>query len=119
MTTNRLGTWSAAAVVIIGVAYAAVLAVGMARVGLQAPITDPILAVMEVLTLLSAPPIVTLVAALAERADDDRRLMGRVAVVFVTLFAGTTSAVHFVGLTAGRQTGGGGLVWPSTAYALE
>lgn len=35
------------------------------------------------------------------------------------LTTGTTSAVHFVNLTATRQLGSAVLVWPSTAYALE
>ena len=118
-TASRVGAWSAAAVVGIGLAYIVVLAVGMARHGLNEPITDPILAVMEILTLLSAPPIVTLTAALHEQAPAAQRLPGRVALAFATLFAGTTSAVHFVELTAARQMGGGSLVWPSTAYALE
>lgn len=119
MTTNRIGAWSAAILAGVGVAYVVVLAAGMARHGLQEPITDPILAVMEVLTLVSAFPLVALVAALLDRAPPPRRLAGRVALAFATLFTGTTSAVHFVELTATRQTGGGGLVWPSTAYALE
>ena len=116
---NRIGAWSAVAVVGIGMAYVVVLAGGMARHGLNEPIADPILAVMEVLTLLSALPIVTLTAALHERAPATLRLPGRVALAFATLFAGTTSAVHVVELTAGRQMGQSGLVWPSTAYALE
>ncbi len=118
-TANRIGAWSAAAVVGVGGAYVVVLSVGMVRHGLNEPITDPILAVMEILTLLSALPTVTLTAALHERAPATKRLPGRLALVFATLFAGTTSAVHFVELTAARQVGGRGLVWPSTAYALE
>lgn len=46
-------------------------------------------------------------------------MVGRAALVFSTLFAGTTIAVHFVELTATRATGGGNLVWPSSTYALE
>jgi uncharacterized membrane protein len=119
MMTNRVGIWSAAAVAGISVTYVVVLAAGMLRHGFHEPITDPILAVMEGLTLASALPIVTLIVALLDRARAAQRLAGTVAVVFAALFAGTTSAVHFVGLTAGRQAGGGLLVWPSTAYALE
>jgi hypothetical protein len=119
MSTHRIGTWSATAIVVIGVAYLVVLAVGMGRAGLDRPITDPTLAVMELLTIASAPPIVALAAALLVRARPARRVAGIVALAFAVLFAGTTMAVHFVGLTAGRQAGGGMLVWPSTAYALE
>jgi hypothetical protein len=119
MTAKRLGLWSSAAVVGIGVAYAVALAVGFARHGLHEPIADPVLAVMEVLTLLSALPIVTLMAAVHDRAAPGRKVYGLTAVAFATLCAGTTSAVHFVELTAARQLGGGGIAWPSRVYAAE
>ena len=119
MTSNRIGFWSCAAVVGVGVAYAIALAFGFARHGLREPITDPVLAVMEVLTLLSAPPIVTLMAAIHGRAPAHRKVYALVALAFATLFAGLTSTVHFVELTAARPMGGGGLVWPSRAYAAE
>lgn len=119
MPTHRVGSLSATAVAVVGVAYAIVLGVGVWRAGPSTPIGDPILAVMELLTLASALPLLVLVAALHARARGERRLAGVVALAFATLFAGTTSAVHFVGLTAGRQAGGGLLAWPSTAYALE
>lgn len=119
MAAARLGLWSSVAIVLVGLAYAAVLAVGVARFGPRAPITDPILAVMEVLTLLSAAPVVTVMAALHARAPEDRKAVALAALAFATLFAGATSAVHFVELTAARQLGGGGLAWPSRAYALE
>lgn len=85
MTAIRLGAMAGFAVAGVGVLYAIVLGYGMARFGLSAPIRDPVLAVMEVLTVAAAFPLV----------------------------------VHAVELTAGRQLGGGGLVWPSTAYAIE
>lgn len=119
MHAQRLGYWSSVALVGVGVAYVFALAAGFARHGLTEPITDPILAVMEVLTLLSAIPVVTLVAALHDRAAPEHRATSLVALVFAALFAGLTCTVHFVELTAARQLGGGGLVWPSRAYAAE
>ncbi len=119
MTPNRLGRWAAGSVAVIGVAYAVVLAVGVGRFGLARPITDPVLAVMEVLTLLSAPALVVAMAAVREEAAPERRLFGTVALAFTVLFAGITSVVHFVELTAVRQQGGGGIAWPSPAYAAE
>ena len=119
MTANRLGFWSSAVLVGIGIAYVLALAAGFARHGLHEPITDPVLVIMEVLTLLSAPAIVTLMAAVHERARPDRKIYGLVALAFGTLCAGTTSAVHFMELTAVRQAEGGGIVWPSRAYAAE
>jgi hypothetical protein len=119
MNANRLGFWSSAATVAIGAAYVVVLAAGFVRHGLREPIADPVLAVMEFLTLLSGPPVVVLMAVVCDRADRERRTYGLAALAFATLFAGTTTLVHFVELTATRQSGGGGIIWPSATYAAE
>lgn len=116
---NRLGRWSSISLVGIGVGYLLVLAWGVSIHGLDEPITDPVLAVMEVLTLLAAFALVGLVAAIHDRAAPERKVFGVLALVFGALCAGTTSLVHFVELTAARQLGGGGIVWPSRAYAAE
>jgi hypothetical protein len=119
MSANRLGSWSAVAVFLIGVAYFVTLAIGFAVHGLNEPIVDPILAIMEVLTLMSALPMVVVMAAVYGYASDNRKIYGLIALAFTILFAGTTSAVHFVELTALRQLGSGGIVWPSPVYAME
>ncbi len=116
---NRLGSWSAFAVFLIGVAYLVALTIGFTVYGLNEPIADPILAVMEVLTLISAPFIVVMMAAIHDYASIDRKIYGLVAFGFAILFVGMTSAVHFVELTALRQRGSGGIVWPSPEYAVE
>jgi hypothetical protein len=116
---NRLGFWSSAVLAGIGVGYAIVLGAGLARHGLREPITDPILAIMEGLTLASAPAIVTLMAAIHERASHERKVYGLAALAFGTLCAGTTSVVHFIELTAVRQIESAGIVWPSRTYAAE
>jgi len=84
----------------------AAFAAGFAGHGLNEPISDPVLAVMEVLTLLSAPPLVILMAEVYEGAAPARKVHGLVKFSFATLLAGVTSIVHFVELTAVRQTGG-------------
>jgi hypothetical protein len=119
MSANRLGSWSALTVFLIGVAYFVTLAIGVAIHGLDEPIVDPILAIMEVLTLMSALPMVVVMAAVYGYASDNRKIYGLIALAFTILFAGTTSAVHFVELTALRQLGSGGIVWPSQLYAVE
>jgi hypothetical protein len=101
------------------VAYVIALTFGFVRFGLDQPIVDPILAVMEVLTLLSAPPMVVAIAAIHSHSSGDRKFFGMLALAFVILFAGTTSAVHFVELTASRQLATAGIVWPSASYAVE
>jgi hypothetical protein len=116
---NRLGAWSASALFVIGVAYVVTLAVGFASAGLAKPIVDPVLAVMEILTLLSAPILVVLMAAVHAYAEPRHRVHGSIAFAFMVLMAGLTSSVHFVELTAVRQSAAASLTWPSTAYALE
>lgn len=115
----RLGRWSAFTVCVIGVAYMAALASGFAIYGLAAPIVDPLLAVMEVLTLVSALFLLVMMAALHDYASATRKVYGALALALMTLVVGMTSAVHFVELTALRQLGTGVIVWPSVPYAVE
>ncbi len=117
--THRLGFLSATGLVLVGVAYAIVVGIGMAQAGLDTPIMDPILAVMEAMTLVSAPLVVILMAAVYGLADPERKVFGLLALAFGTMMAGLTSGVHFVTLTAGRQTDFTELAWPSTLYAVE
>lgn len=125
MAAYRVGTWAAGAVAGIGVAYVVALVAGFRQVGFAAPIRDPVLAVMEALTLLSAVALVVAMAVLCQHASHgagatpERRLAGLLALAFTLVFAGLTSAVHFVGLTAARQRGGFDLAWPSVPYAVE
>jgi hypothetical protein len=116
---NRLGFCSASALCVIGVAYVGTLAVGFASAGFARPIVDPVLAAMEILTLLSAPILVVLMAAVHAYAAPQHKVHSSIAFAFMVLMAGLTSSVHFVELTAVRQSATASLTWPSTAYALE
>lgn len=118
MTTNQLGRWSAFGQFLIGIAYFVALTIGFAVYG-SAPIVDPLLAVMEVLTLVSAPLLVVMMAAVHGYAPPDRKTHSLIALAFMILVAGTTSAVHFAELTALRQLGSAGIAWPSAVYAVE
>jgi hypothetical protein len=119
LSTNQLGRWSAFGQFLIGVAYIVMLALGFTVYGLSEPIVDPLLAIMEVLTLLSAPLLVVMMAAIHGYAPPQRKTHSLIALAFMILLAGTTSAVHFAQLTALRQLGAAGIVWPSPAYAVE
>lgn len=119
MTPERLGARASAAVLAVGILYAATLGAGFARHGLTEPITDPVLVVMEVLTVLSALPILALFVALHAVASERARPWATLALCFAAMFALATMGVHVVELTVGRQTGQAGLVWPSVPYAIE
>jgi hypothetical protein len=73
---------------------------GLASAGFAKPIVDPVLAVMEILTLLSAPILVVLMAAVHAYAAPQYKVDSLVAFAFTVLMAGLTSSVHFVELTA-------------------
>ena len=119
VTNNVVGRWSSFAVFIVGLAYVVALVVGFTTRGWTAPIVDPLLAIMEWLTLIAAPLMLVMMAAIHERAPEDRKTVSTVALAFMILTCGTTSVVHFVDLTAARQLGSASLVWPSRTYALE
>lgn len=119
MQVYRVGRWSAYVVVALGVLYIVALAAGVRAFGLATPIADPILAVMELLTVLSAFSLTVLVASIAVIAPTARRISACLALAFISVFAGVTTVVHVIALTAGRQTGEGVLIWPSALYAAE
>lgn len=116
---NRIGYLSSSGLFVVGLAYAVIVAFGMSQAGFDDPIVDPTLAVMEALTLLSAPLVVAVMASVYETASRDRKVFGVMALVFAGIMAGLTSAVHFVALTAGRQADFAVLEWPSMPYAVE
>ena len=119
ISSDRLGARAAIAVCVVGVAYLPALAAGFAIHGFDEPIDDPVLAVMEILTVLSAPLLVVVVAAIHDYAAAERKVYGVIALAFTALFAGVTLVVHFIELTALRQQHSAGIVWPSPVYALE
>lgn len=118
MTAAQLGARSGAAVLGVGIAYAVVLGFGMLQYGAE-PIGDPTLAVMELLTIASALPILALFVALHALAPEARRLWATLGLCFAAVFTAATTGVHVVELTAGRALGRHGLVWPSVTYAVE
>ncbi len=119
MITTRVGFWTATSLGILGVAYAIVVAVGVSQAGSDSPIVDPVLAVMEVLTLLSAPLIVTLMATIHTHGPPETKVFTASALAFGVAMATLTSAVHFIALTVARATGSFVLEWPSAMYAAE
>jgi hypothetical protein len=119
MSNSVLGRWSSFVVFLVGLAYFIALLIGFATRGFSAPIVDPLLAVMEVLTLLVAPLLLVMMAAIHGRAAHSLKTVSSLAFAFMTIATGLTGAVHFVALTATRQLEAALLVWPSVAYAIE
>lgn len=116
---SRVGFISAAGLCLVGIVYIVVVAFGVSEAGLNDPITDPVLAIMEVLTILSALLLVVLMSAIYDVAKSEQKIFALIALIFAALMTGLTCSVHFVALTAGRQSGFIVLEWPSTFYAAE
>ncbi len=119
MHRSPVGRLAALTLVGIGALYLVALGFGFARHGLSEPIGDPILAVMEVLTIVSSLALVVMMAALHDDTPAHRKLASLLALSFTIAFAGITCVVHVVELTALRQLGTAGLAWPSALYAAE
>jgi hypothetical protein len=128
-TARMLGIFSAAATLILLVAYAATLATGLASLeSPQQPIGDPIFAILEVLIISIMPAMVALMVTVHAWAPMHAKTLSLTSLVFMGMLAGLTCSVHFCILTLSRQPEFAGqpwlpLVlsfnWPSVAYALD
>jgi len=116
---NQLGMWTAFGLFVVGIIYAITVIIGMYTADFSNPIVDPILAIMEILTLVAAFLLVILMSAIHYKAPPESKVYSAIALAFMVLVAGLTTTVHFIGLTALRQTGMEGIVWPSAIYAVE
>ncbi|HEV8339975.1 MAG TPA: hypothetical protein VGR25_10030 [bacterium] len=125
-SARRLGIVSSIGILVVGILYVAVITLWLIiEATPREPIGDPYLAVMEVLTMVSALALLGLVIAIWCFADTARRLPALTALAIGSLAMGLTMAVHFVQLTAIRQLWRAGrlvdyrLVWPSALFAVE
>jgi hypothetical protein len=128
-TARALGIFSAVATVVLLVAYAVTLAVGLASLeSPDQPIGDPMFTMLEVLIILLMPAMVALMVAVHAWAPTHAKTLSLTAVIFMGLLAGVTCVVHFCVLTLSRQPEFAGrpweplvfpFVWPSVVYALD
>jgi hypothetical protein len=115
--------------VVLSAAYAITLVAGLlALPSPDHPIGDPFFPVLEILIVLLAPVMVTLMVAVHAWAAPEVKVFSLMALAFMVLMAGLTSSVHFVILTLSRHpvfTGQPWLPlvlefrWPSVVYALD
>jgi hypothetical protein len=128
-TARSLGIFSAAATLILLVAYALTLALGLASLeSPQQPIDDPMFTILEVLIISIMPAMVALMVAVHAWAPMHAKALSLTSLVFMGMLAGLTCSVHFVILTLSRQpefTAQPWLplvlsfTWPSVVYALD
>ena len=125
----RLGVMAGYAVAGLSLAYAVILAIGLATLpSPETPIQDPWFTAMELLILCIAPAMVAQAVGLHAWVPAERKAYAHLSVVFMGMSALTTCAVHFAILTLSRQpafaaSDWAALVfafrWPSLAYALD
>jgi hypothetical protein len=124
-----MGIMSAAVILIASLTYAVVLALGFASLASPAAsIGNPYFTVLEVLILILAPAIVTLLAAVHAAAPPNCKGFSAAALSFATGLATITCSVHFLILTLSGQHGFTApavadaflaFKWPSVVYALD
>ncbi|HET9745324.1 MAG TPA: hypothetical protein VFP97_06420 [Chitinophagaceae bacterium] len=94
----------------------------------QGVLREPYLGIAEVMTLVSAPLLVLLMAAIHECAPQHAKIFSLTALGWILLLAGSTAIVHFINLTLWRQVSVQqkidylrflGWEWPSMMYAIE
>ena len=128
-TARSFGILSAAATVILLVAYAVTLVVGLLSLeSPQEPIGDPMFTILEILIIIMMPAMVALMVAVHAWAPMHAKTLTLTSVVFMGLLAGVTSVVHFCVLSLSRQPEFAGqswlpmvvsFKWPSAVYALD
>jgi hypothetical protein len=125
----RLGVVAGGAVAALCAVYVVILSVGLLT--LTSPdqqIQQPWFTLLELLILAIAPAIVMLAVALHGRALPEHKSLAVVGVVFLSMCATITSAVHFAILTLGHHPAFAAepwsplifsFQWPSLAYSLD
>jgi hypothetical protein len=128
-SVRTLGAWSARAMVCLDAVYIVVFVVGFAHLGnTSKPLPDPYLAIAEIIILVMAPIMVTLMLAIHHCAPPRAKPFTQVALGWMIAAAGFTTVVHFVELTVARHIDQStfpgyarifGFEWPSTFYAID
>jgi hypothetical protein len=128
-SVRTLGAWSARAMVCLVAVYIVVFVVGFADLGnTSKPLPDPYLAIAEIIILVMAPIMVTLMLAIHHCAPPEAKPFTQVALGWMIAAAGFTTVVHFVELTVARHIDPSkfpgyarifGFEWPSTFYAID
>ena len=126
---QRLGVGAGTAVVLLSLAYATVLSIGLLT--LPSPdrqIQDPWFTLMEMLIIAITPAMVALTAALYGSASPERKSYALASLAFMSMTAVVSCSVHFAVLTLSHNPAFAGhewarlvfsFEWPSVAYALD
>jgi len=126
---RRLGLVASSATVILIVAYAITLMVGLATLDSpDEPIGDPMFTILEVLIIIMMPAMVALMVAVHAWAPARLKPFSLTAFAFMVMLSVVTSCLHFVILVLSRQAVFAAqpwlplfmdFQWPSVAYAID
>ena len=126
---RRVAIWSVLGTFFFGVLYAPTLVAAFVSAGnVKDPLTDPFLEILEVQSILMAPPMVVTMVAVHGYAPRDAKMYSLSALGFMILCAGVTTSVHFVELTVARRIDPASMPgysqlfsweWPSVLYTLD
>lgn len=101
--TRRLGFWSSVYVAVLGAIYLLLLVVAFSTEGFAFPPGPIVQSAGGIITLLTVPGLVVLFTAIRHSADEERSILGSLAVSFITVFAATVGINRFVQLTVIQQ----------------
>src|SRR5918998_3801497 len=119
-TARSFGILSAAATVILLVAYAVTLVVGLLSLeSPQEPIGDPMFTILEILIIVMMPAMVALMVAVHAWAPMHVKALSLTSLIFMSLLAGVTCSLHFIILTLSRQPEFSGQPWQPLVFSFE
>ena len=128
-SARRLGLVSAVAVALLGLVYLALLGAGFASLAAaDQPIGDPWFSRLELAIVVMMPALVTLMVAVHAWTAPEARALSLAALVFMSLVALLTTAVHFPILVLSRDPALAAqpwtplllsFRWPSLPYAID
>jgi hypothetical protein len=102
--TMRIGLWGSAFLAALGAVYLALLVGNFVTVGFSSPPTPFVQTVGGIVTIISAPAILLVVAAIRDLAPTERAIYGTIALSFTVLFVAMVSINRFVQLTIVRPS---------------
>ena len=99
---NRLGFWSAVALIVLEVVYIAALAFEFGTQGFAFPPAPFVQTIAGVITILTGPVMIVLFAAIKYRFAEEDAILGSLGLTFATLLVAMISINRFVQLTVIR-----------------
>ncbi|MCX6179719.1 MAG: hypothetical protein NT163_10230 [Chlorobiales bacterium] len=120
---RRIGILSSVMVVLLGVVYAGVMSLGILSLkGSKEPLGDPFFSVIELLLIVLALLMVSIMVVIHAWALPDQKSKSLLALFFMSLLAGLTCCVHFVILLVSHQITSANFLsfnWPSVVYVTD